>query len=91
MRSRSVAQGVGELLVLARGAGELVAGLDELLLEHGDLARRAGEATPEQADLFLQEFHLGLELVDLLFVPLDLLAGHRRFTSRAAPECIPGL
>ena len=70
-------QRVGELLVLARGARELVARLDELLLEHRDLTRRAGEATPQQPDLFLQEFHLGLQLMDLVFVLLDLLAGHR--------------
>ena len=66
-------QGVGELLVLLGGARELVAGLDQLLFEDGDLARRARETAAEQADLLFQEFHLGAELVGLLLVPVDLV------------------
>ncbi len=74
------AQSVGELLVLAHRPGQLVARLDELLLEDGDLAGGVGEAAAKEPDLLLQELHLGLELVDLLLVAFHLLvmAGHLR-------------
>ena len=71
-------QGVGELLVLAHRLAELLAGLDELLLEERDLPRCVREPPTKQADLLLQELHLALELVDLVLVARNLLvvAGH---------------
>src|SRR3954447_503717 len=66
-------QGIGELLVLLGRPRELVARLDELLLENGDLARRAGDTPAEKPDLLFQELHLGTELVGLFLVPLDLI------------------
>ena len=69
----------------------MVARLDELLLEYGDLPGRPGQAASQEPDLFFQEFHLGLELVHLFFVPFDLLVSCHRVTFRAAPEFIPGL
>jgi hypothetical protein len=68
-----VTQRVGELLVLAHRLGELLSGLDELLLEDRDLSRRVGQAAAEEPDLFFQELDLGSQLVDLL-----TLSGHLR-------------
>ena len=65
------AQRVGELLVLRHGAGELFAGLGELVLEQGDLPRGVREPTPKQADLLFQVLDLALELVHLRVVLLD--------------------
>ena len=80
------AKGVGELLVLRHRAGELIAGLDELLFEERDLPRRVGQTPAQKPDLLLQELHLGLELVNHLLVPLDLLVvtGHLRHLPRRA-------
>ncbi len=72
------AQRVGELLVLADGTRELLAGLGELVLEQGDLTGGVREPAPQEADLLFQEFHLALELVHLCVVLLDFaLIRHR--------------
>jgi hypothetical protein len=71
--SPSPRAGVGELLVLAHRPREVLAGLDQLLLEDRDLAGGVGEAPAQQRDLVLQELHLGLEFMGLLLVLLDVL------------------
>src|SRR4029077_5125427 len=68
-----VTERVGELLILAHRLCELLARLDELLLEDRDLSRCVGQAAAEEPDLFFQELDLGSQLVDLL-----TLSGHLR-------------
>ena len=54
------------------------------------MARRVREAATQEADLFLQVFHLGLELVHLLVVALDLIVLVRhRFHLRRWVSIVP--
>src|SRR5439155_18198370 len=62
-----------QLLVLGQRAGKVGSGLQEPFLEDLHLPRRVGEAATEQRGLVLQELDLGLELVNLLLVPLQPL------------------
>ena len=75
-----------ELLVLRRGAHQIASRLEDLLLQNLHLPGRVRQTTPEQRDLILEELRLGLELVDLLLVPLQLLLGIGALRSLGHPH-----
>jgi hypothetical protein len=62
----------------------LLARLDELLLEHGDLAGGVRQTPAEESYFLLEELHLGPQLVDLLLVALDLVAHDRHLLPEGA-------
>ena len=58
-------EGVGQLLVLADGLGELTLGLEQPLLEGAHPLGGVLEAAPQGGDLFLQDPDLFVEVLDL--------------------------
>ena len=61
-----LAQGVGELLVLRHGLGQLALGLEQPLLERAHALGRVLQPAPQRDDLFLERLRLLAELGDLL-------------------------
>ena len=64
-------EGVGELLVLGDGLGELALGLEQALLEGAHPLGRVLQLAPELDDLLLERLDLLLELGHLLLVGVE--------------------